>query len=222
MKAVLFVSIGLLLSGCVTKPSARVGDVQASGPLDAGTPAVVVTSKAGETATVPAGSTIKITETKEVPAQPAKPATPDAPAQAAQPAQPATRVTEIVPSAPMAWERKEDTAKASSGTVDTSVAKHRIEVEERRWLLWVAIGCGIAGVVVRSLLPAWPALSNGLLIGAALAGVAWKVAALPGWIWGVGLLLMGAMVLGYKRAEWDRDGDGIPDSLQRKNKPPSP
>jgi hypothetical protein len=202
----------VLVSGCGLirrPPGIKAPGVSVTGPQDAGKPATLATAEAGTTMPIPAGSTVKVTQTDAQPATQGKPALP------------ATTVTEIIPAAPTVITHTETKVQADTGTVDTSVARHRIDVEARRWLLWTAIGCGIAGVVVRSMLPAWGGLSNGLLMAGALAFGAWKFAEIPAWIWIVVLGVVGAMALGYKRAEWDRDGDGIPDFLQRKS-PPSP
>lgn len=209
-----------LLGGCSRNPSIKTGDTTVTGPRDAGQPAKVNTAKTGETVTLPEGSTIKVTTTEAAPAQPAAPATDENPAMPAQPATPKVTVTEIVPAGPVEWQRTETTVQADTGTVDTSVARHRIEVAERRWLLWAAIGCGVGGIIIRSMLPAWPALSNGLLLAAVLAGLAWKLADIPSWIWLLALGAVALLILGYKRAEWDKDGDGVPDLLQRQR--PSP
>lgn len=175
-----------------------------TGPKDAGTPPTINTSDAGTTMAIPAGSTVKVTATE------AQPATQD------KPAVPATTVTEITPAKDTMIQHTEKKVQASAGTVDTTVRKHEIDVAERRVLLYIAIACGIAGIVLKSMMPAWPALSNGLLVGAVLAGAAWKFAEVPAWLWLAVLAGVGMMVLGYKRAEWDANGDGIPDVLQRR------
>jgi hypothetical protein len=179
------------------------------GVQDAGKGATLNTSNAKEIIPLPTGTKITTTET---PAVPAKPATATAPA---EPAQPAKTVTIVEPGGPTEWIKTETTVNADTGAVDTSVAKHRIDVEERRWLLWAALGCGVAGVFLKSMLPAWPGLSNGLLLAAGIAFVSWKVAALPEWLWIGVALIFGAKALGYKKAEWDKNGDGIPDVLQK-------
>jgi hypothetical protein len=187
-------------------PTITVGNARVLGPKEAGKPATLETSKAGESVTVPKGSKIVVTETAALPAT------------EKAPAKPAVKVTEIVPSAPMVWEKQAEAVTANTGTVDTSIAKARIEVEERRPLLYVAIGLGVLGVVLRVVLKEWPSLGNGCLLGAVLAGVAWKVSAVPPWVVGVVVVAFGAIALGYKRAEWDKDGDGRPDFLQDKPK----
>jgi hypothetical protein len=109
---------------------------------------------------------------------------------------------------------------ASTGTVDTTVAVKKAELtqasKDRAPLLWVAIACGVLGVVARIVVKEWPAIGNGFLAAAALAGIAWKVAEVPWWGFLGIFLVVGAIMAGYKRAEWDRDGNGLPDFLERK------
>ena len=214
MKAALAVALCLCLMGCGLIPARiKAPGVSVQGVRDAGKPATLVTSDSGESVALPEGSRVTVTK---VEAMPAKPATAT---EAAQPAQPAKTITEIQPSGPTIWQKTETKVNADTGTVDTSIAQHRIDVAERRWLLWAAIGCGIAGIVIRSMIPAYPSLSNGLLIAAALAGASWKLADIPSWIWLVALGVFGALAAGYKRAELDKDGDGVPDVLQKAKQP---
>ncbi len=201
------------LSGCSLLPSRadiKIGDSKVKGPANPGTPATLATFNAGETLPLMAGSRVIITRFKAVAGKPA------ANGQPAVEAQPEREVTEIIPAGDTQWQRTEARVQADTGTVDTSVAKHAIDAADRRWLLWAAIGCGIGGVVLRSLMPAWAGLSNGLLIGAALAFGAWKLSDIPSWMWAAAIGVMALLALGYKRAEWDKNGDGIPDALQKK------
>lgn len=193
------------LAGCGLIPARiKAEGVTVQGVKDAGKPATLAKSEAGVAVALPEGSKVVVTKYE------ALPATDKAPAQ------PAKEVTEIQPSGPTEYHKTESKTDASTGTVDTSVATHKIDVAERRWLLWAAIACGIGGLVVRSLVPAWPSLSNGLLMGAALAFAAWKLAEIPQWIWLLAIGICAALALGYKRAELDRNHDGIPDFLQKK------
>ncbi len=194
------------LLGCMS-PRAAIGKLRAQAPKDAGTPATVEKRDTSAKLETPAGTQVRVERTDPVPAT------------AETKFSPGRTLTEWTFPDTAVFTFDVQQARASSGTVDTSVAKHRIDVEERRWLLWTAIGCALAGLVVRSLLPAWPSLSNGLLIAAPLAFAAWKVADIPAWLWLVALGVVAALALGYKRAEWDRDGDGIPDALQRPSGP---
>lgn len=207
----------MLFTGCMLRgPRVSIPDNgilaggQATAPKNNGTPATVNSSGEETRMEVPVGSTV--TETT-IEATPAIPATPDTPA---VPATPRTVVREVHLSAPTAIVQKAQHVQTSTGTIDTAVALHRIDVQDRSKLLWIALACGIGGLIVRSTFPAWPGISNGLLAGAAIAFVAWKVSALPQWIFLVPIGIMGAKALGYKRAEWDKDGDGIPDLLEKK------
>jgi hypothetical protein len=191
------------LLGCAT-PGAMIGKLRALAPKDAGTPATVEKRESSAKLEAPAGTQVRVERTEPVPAT------------ADTKFSPGRTLTEWTFPDTAVFTFDTQQARASSGTVDTTVAKHRIDVAERRWLLWTAIACGLAGIVVRSLVPAWPALSNGLLAGAALAFASWKFSEIPAWLWLVALGVVAALALGYKRAEWDRDGDGIPDRLQSK------
>lgn len=93
---------------------------------------------------------------------------------------------------------------ANERAPDQTVALAKVEAAERRWLLFAAIGAGVAGIVLKSMMPAWPGVSNGLLVGAAIAGVAWKVAALPAWIWLIPVAWMVAQAMGYGRSDADK------------------
>lgn len=211
---VVIIILCLLVSGCTAgKGKIRAGDATVTGIPNAGTPATLDTTNEGEVLDLPAGTELVVTAYE---AQPAQAATPEAPAVAPEPARTVTQVH--LPEATQ-WKRTKATVQANTGTVDTSVAKHAADVAERRWLLWTAIACGIGGIVIRSMLPAWPSLSNGLLLGAVLAALAWKLAAVPAWTWLVALGVVGLLVAGYKRAEWDKNKDGVPDILQHKQPP---
>ncbi len=209
-----FLASALIFTGCAHLPKVSLPGVSAQGPANNGTPATVGKSDSGVSVALPAGSRLVKREIKGLGY---RPATNDAPAQAATPDE---TITEIIPGGATEYHETKQSVNASSGTIDTSVANHKIDVEERRWLLWAAIGCGIAGLVVKSMLPAWPSLSNGLLIASPCAFAAWKFAEVPAWLWGAVIVVVLLLVAGYKRAEWDKDHDGIPDFLQ-KSKPPT-
>lgn len=185
------------LSGCTsTKGRITTPGVTVQGPKD-GNNASLVTENAGAVLPLPEGSRLVITKTEAVQAIPATGTTP------AVAAQPAMEVTEVVLSRDTEWRRDETKIAANTGTIDTSIATHRIDVAERRWLLWAAIGCGIAGLVSRASFPAWPTISNGLLMAAVAAGAAWKLAEIPPLVFAGVILISVLYVLGYKRREKD-------------------
>lgn len=195
----------LSLLGCgMALPRVKVPGASAQGPKDIGAPATVESGGTVTTLPVPAGSTVESVA--------------GIPASASNAAIPA--VVKVVMAGVSELRSETHSSKASSGSTDSTVAVKRIEVEsaaeERRWLLWAAIGCGVVGLVIKSMLPQWPALSNGLLVGAVAAGCAWKLAEVPAWLWLAVLAGAGLMVAGYKRAEWDANGNGIPDALESK------
>lgn len=196
MKTALALLACLAFAGCASLPRATISTGSAVGPRDNGTPAKVSSGSTVTTAVIPTGSTITFT-----------------------PADSVAPVTATI-SAPMELRTESRTESAQTGTVDTTVATKRIEVEsaadERRPLLWVAIACGVLGVLAFALLKEWPIIGRALLAASALAGVAWKVAEVPWWAFAAVLLFAAIAVAFYKRAEWDADKDGIPDILQRK------
>lgn len=198
--------LGMALSGCSLAPGIKTPLGRVTAPKDAGTPAKLVSEGVATTVPIPAETKVTVTETE------AQPAT------ATTPAVPALRVTEWNFTKPTVFEQVASKLDATTGTIDTSVAKHRIDAAQRIWFLWVGLGGLVAGVVLRSALPAWPGLSNGLMLAGGLSIAAWKLAEIPTWVIVTILLVVGALALGYKRAELDKNGDGIPDILQPRPK----
>lgn len=204
MRLALVITCAVLLTSCGHIPFIKKGDVTVRGPKDNGTPVTLDSREAKSTLAIPAGTKVATTVTEPVPATPSSPFSPG------------RTLTEWTFTAPATFDTSGLSSTATTGTIDTSVRKHALDIAERRWLLWTAIACGIAGLVVKSLLPTWPSLSNGLLIAAPLAFAAWKLSEVPPWLWLTALAVVVLLALGYKRAEWDRNDDGIPDFLQRK------
>ncbi len=204
----------LFASGCSLIPGrGRItipGGGLMSGPTkvqsvkDAGTPATVDTGIQEKSLKIPAGSTIVETRTDAVPAT------------EKTPFQPATTVREIKLISDTTWFDRAQDIKASTGTIDTSVAKHRIDIESRRILLWVGLGCVILAIASKAFIPLWPSVTHGLLITGGILIASWKFAEVPWWAALIVVGLVGALVLGYKRGEWDKDNDGIPDILEKK------
>lgn len=193
----------ILFSGCGTwRKTASVtvtpatGKVIAQNAENATAPAKVETEKTETVTTIGAGTKA------EIPAEVAgKPVV----------------VSVVLPAIKVVSEEMKTAATASNERApDKSVEIHKIDAAERRWLLWAAIGCGIVGVVIRQLMPAWPSLSHGLLVGAALAFGAWKFDQIPQWIFAVVIGAVALIALGYKRSEWDANHNGIPDVLEKK------
>lgn len=204
----LLIILCLLAAGCSRIPFIKSGEVSVTGTKDAGTPATLNTLNAGEDIKLKAGSKVIITRYKGVAA---KPATADSPAVAAQPER---EVTEIIPAGDTQWQRTEARVSADTGTVDTSVRKSQIEAEERRPLLYAAIAAVVAGLgfmYVR-----FQALAVMCFIGAGAFFCAWKMAEISPWVGGLFLVAAVAGFAFYKRAEWDKNGDGVPDILQGK------
>jgi hypothetical protein len=191
-------------TSCASVRARLSGGTSANAPADNGTPARASSVSSVSTVPLPAGSSV---ETK-----PGTPETATSPGVA-----PSVKVTLSAPSEL----RVETTAEAATtGTIDTEMAKHRITVEteaaERKPLLWTAIGCLVIGVLALGFLKEWPIIGRSFLAASALSGAAWKVAEIPWWAFAVVLLVAGLAVAFYKRAEWDANRDGIPDALQRK------
>lgn len=178
-----------LLSGCsLFNRGGKIstGGVTVTAQPDAGKPATLSTAEAGTSMAIPAGSTIKVTQTE------------------ATPATPATTVTEIVPSAPTEIRHTEKKVNADSGTVDTSVALKKIEAAESRVLLYAALACVVAaGFFIWAQYPT-PAMACGA--GAVIFFLSWKASGLPDWFWACGAVAVCvgiAIYLGHKRGLYE-------------------
>lgn len=208
MKHLIILSV-LLLAGCSTflRPVARVGDSKAIAPRDNGTPAVVDSGKNVTRVPIPANTRMVVVEEQAMPAT------------ETESAKPATTTLKFDFSEPTSFERASTNVVASTGAIDTTVAKHRIDVEGRKVLLYAAIAA--TALAIGLFVAKWPtpALASG--VGAVVFFLSYQLAGLPQWFWMVGaaVILAGiAIMLGYKRAEWDANGDLIPDFLQKKAK----
>lgn len=203
VKSALLASV-LLLSGCafLARPGkVKLGNSSAEAPANAQAATTISTDEGSEVIDIPAGTQVSVTET------------------ANDGAKPASRVFTYAFINASQHRIKRDFKQAEippQRPPDTSVDKHKIDVAERRWLLFAAIGAGIAAVVLKSMLPGWGGLSNGMGAGAIILFAAWKFSEVPWWASLIVVGIVAAMALGYKRAEWDKNGDGIPDILQKK------
>lgn len=187
-----------LLSGCALgRGTIRHAGTKIVGVPDAGKPATLESGETVRSIPIPAKSTVEITRT------------------AATDSAPAVESTQFTFSEPSEYQETSSRVDASTGTVDTTVRRHQIDAQERRWLLWCAIGGAVVGVAARALLSAWPTISNGAFGFAALAFAAWKFSEIPAWVVFSVVVVAASLVLGYKRAEWDKNKDGIPDILQK-------
>ena len=183
-----------MLCGCsvfkAKAPVIQAAGVTVQGPADAGKPATLETLNTGVTVPLPAGSKIVVTETEAIPA------TPEAPAK------PAVTVTEITPGGVTEIRKTEASVKADTGTVDTSVAKAKIQAEESRVLLYAALGAAALAALFVWLQYPTPALISGA--AAVVFFLAWRVSGLPSWFWGLGvavIALAGGLYFGFERAE---------------------
>jgi hypothetical protein len=201
----------LVLVGSLTSCKHLPARVQLKGgkavaPIDNGTPATLEIGGTVTTLPVPAGSTVESVAS--------------VPASATSAAIPAT--VKVVLAGPSEMRSETHQERASSGAIDTKVATKRIEIEaavaERKPLLWVALGCGVLGVLLLVVVKEWPALGKGFLAAGVVAGVAWKVSDVPSWAFLGVLVAVGLLIAGYKRAEWDKDGNGIPDVLEKQSR----
>jgi len=202
----LLVSVGTL-TGCNHSPArVKLKGSSAIAPIDNGTPATLEIGGTITTLPVPAGSTVESVAA--------------VPASATSEAIPAS--VKVVLAGPSEMRSETHQERASSGAIDTKVATKRIEIEaavaERKPLLWVALGCGVLGVLLLVVVKEWPALGKGFLAAGVVAGVAWKVSDVPSWAFLAVLVAVGLLIAGYKRAEWDKDGNGIPDVLEKQSR----
>jgi len=188
MKCAGIIIAALLVTGCGWFGPAKIssGGTTVQGVRDAGKPATLSTSTAGETVSLPQGSKVTVTET------------------AATSAAPAVSVTEITPAGPSEWRKTESTVRADTGTVDTSVATRKIAAAESRPLLYASIAATLAACFFVWASYPTPAICCGVAAGVFF--LAWQVSGLPSWFWALGLAAIcigGALYLGHERGEKD-------------------
>lgn len=196
------VAFVLTLAACYQTPRIRVGKAEVQAPKDAGTPATMAKGEVRTGLTIPPNTKVSIVKVEAIPAT------------ADTPARPATQTLTFDFSQASEFIETANTLAASTGTIDTSVAKKRIDTESKAPLLWAGIACLGVGVVLFVLKWPGPALLCG--IGSGIFFAAWKIADIPWW---AGLIAVGAavfLIVGYIKSQQDLNHDGIPDRLQQK------
>lgn len=205
MTRALLVVLSLGLGGCqlLQRGSIRgFGGAKVTGVTDSGKPATLAQDESTGALGLPAGSKLVITRFD---ALPGKPMTSDHPEVAAVPAH---EVMEVVLSKDTQWRKDETHIRADTGSVDTSIAKHRIDVAESRYLLWASLGAVAAAGVFLWLKYPTPAMICGA--AAVIFFLAWKLSDLPTYFWVIGAMGIagaGALWLGHERGEKSAKGE---------------
>ena len=193
----IMVWLGIALAGCSVLNKAFSGAASIKTPeativglKDQGKPATLDSGSKVEKLQIPEGSTVVVTKTEAVQAT------------ATTPYLPAVERFEFKTSKPTEWAKTESVVKASTGTVDTSIAAKRIDSEESRPLLYAALA-GMVGVGIFIWLgyPTPAFISGGASV---VFFLSWKLSGLPDWFWVCGVAALAAaaaIYLGHERAE---------------------
>lgn len=201
MKRLLLLTL-LLSNGCGHPGRVRVGETDFTPPKNAETHSTVSSNTTTTETDLPAGTKKTVTKTDATATSPAKEET----------------VYEFTqPTKETVKESNQDVVIANERPPDRSVEMFNAKADEREPLLWIAIGLGVVGLIVAAVLK-YPVIGmqiSGLGGGGAFA--AWKFAEVPGWICAVGCVTAFFSWAFYIRGQWDKDGDGIPDALQKKS-----
>lgn len=184
------------LSGCAWMGGAgriSLPGVSVKGVKDAGSPAQVATSQTGVSIALPKGSRIVKREIKGLGYRPATKTSTE------QKETPAVTETEIIPGGETTYVQTESSVKADTGTVDTSVKNHEIDVEAKKPLLYASIVCALlAGFFVYRAYPT-PAICAGA--ASIVFFLAWHIE-LPGWVAAIALAAVvggGFLYIGHER-----------------------
>lgn len=156
----------LLLAGCGLIPARiKSGDVTVSAPKDNGSPATLDKGETKTSVDIPAGTKVITTKTESTPTAPS------------------VTVTEYDFTKPTHFEETSSSLKAGTGTIDTSVANHKVDVASRTPLLYAAI----LALVVSAGMVYFEHPTGALLCGAAsgIFFLSWKLSDLPEWVWAV-------------------------------------
>jgi hypothetical protein len=204
------------LSGChyFQKGTIRAGGSTVIGVPDAGKPATLAQDTSVGTLPLPAGSRLVMTKWEPVAWHAATDTSPEVKAQ------PGREVTEVFLSRDTQWRKDETHIQADTGTVDTSIAQHRIDVAEDRILLFVSIGAAVLGGVFLYLKYPTPALICGC--AAVVFFMAWRLSGLPPWFHVLGFAGLAAAVfmwLGHRRGEHDGVKAALAGDVEPKNPP---
>ncbi len=190
------------LSGCAMfgkRPKISGNGFSVVGLADAGKPATLDSGSSVASLPIPAGSSLVMTR---IPASAAILATDQAPA---QPAQPGKEVVEVKLAGPTEWRKTESTVRADTGTADVSIAKHRIDAAENRYLLFAAIGAAVAALLFVYIKYPTPALMCGA--ASVVFFLAWKLADLPDWFYVIGVVgAIGGIIMWKAHDRGEKDG----------------
>lgn len=192
--AVSLCAAGLVLGGCAHLPRVSLPKISATAPAENGTPAKVATEKTTSTLPIPAGSVVEIQSFPAPKTPSAQPVTPQSAVRT-----PHSKITLAAPSALTVISERQA---ASTGTIDTTAAVHRLDNEARQPFLCASIACVAAALVFVFLKYPTPALMCGA--GAGIFLLAWQLAALPPWVIGLGAVAAGGalfLYFGHERGE---------------------
>lgn len=184
--AITRMSLGALLllsSGCGLIPARiKSAGVTVTAVKDAGKPATLDTGETKTTFAIPAETRMVTTKTEATATAPAK------------------TVVEWDFTKPTQFEEVASTIKADTGTVDTTLAVHKVDVASRQPLLYAAIGALVLCAAMVYLEHPTAALLCGA--GAGILFAAWRMPDLPEWFWmvAVGAVIAGlALVFGHAK-----------------------
>lgn len=200
-KMLLALSFCLMLAGCQSLSRIKSGTTQIFAPKDLGTPATLNSGENKTGIVIPPGTKLVVTKTDAVEATPTTPG------------RPRTETMSFDFSQASEFIQTANNLAASTGTSDTRVAIRRVESEEKKPLLYVSIGCAV--IALGFMYFRWPTAAALSGVGSACFFAAWKLFDISPWVGGLFLVAAIAGVAFYKRAEWDANGDGIPDKLQK-------
>jgi len=196
--AVYFVAL-LALAGCAGIRTSKGGALNP--PRDAASSSSINTSEERQQTIIPANTQI-VMEKKE--------ATATTPAESKLTIIPPTEIIQTITKA------IESATISAPRIPDKAVEMKKAEDAAREPLLYLGIGLIVAGLVVAFVLK-FPVIGIKIsVLGGGGAIAAWKIAAVPNWLWGAGLLLAGVGYAFYTRGKWDADGDMVPDFMEKK------
>lgn len=167
----------IIMTACTKIPSIKTDDATVLAPKNPGEPATLAKDVFDSKIEIPKGTEVKVTYRADA------------------------VFYEFKLDEPTEFSTQASMLRASTGKIDTELAKHEADNRTRKFLLWGAGICAVLGAV--AVLKGWP--QAGIILGAASGAclLIWKMSELPAWIFAiVGLPLLAAGIWwGYSRAE---------------------